>query len=371
MARSVLLIWVLIAGSFSFLQEAHGFEFRLRLGKQTNGFHIPQQWHGRSIVVVSPENEHVVYSIEDIYAAAKLDLDVLVGQTSGINNAYAIIDGVGADARRMVIIDGQWIYRFPSYRVILAHELGHHVCRHTLDRFNASNRWEMELEADRAGGALLRVAYADGRGSVGGDVVDLSQIISTIRLLGPGSDTHPPAEMRVQAFRQGWNDGSPCLKAGYVPVNPFPRLDPTLVERIALRYGNQTEWCFFGSTFDQLGPCQAKYAHATVRVDGNQVKITLSKSNSGSGIAVFPPDYRRIQLGSVLFEGTSDKQKIVGTFWHRASGCDPVAYEAEGNFVENNGIFLTGRIPKLDGCRLRDSYASTLHFFKALEDILR
>jgi hypothetical protein len=47
-----------------------------------------------------------------------------------------------------------------------------------------------------------------------------------------------------------------------------------------------------------------------------------------------------------------------------------VSYEVKGNFVENNGLFLVGEVPKMDGCTKIGAYASTLHFFKNVEDII-
>jgi uncharacterized protein DUF955 len=373
MCRKILLLcatlWVGVAG---LLPEGYGQDLRLRIGRTTNGFHIPQQWQGRTIIVIQPENEHVVHSIEDMFAAAGLPNDVFVGQTNGINNAFAVIDRVGGKERRLIVVDLEWTYSSQkSYRVILAHELGHHVCRHTLDRYNANNRWQMEFEADRAGGALLRKSYADGQGSIGGGIVDLTEIIATIRQLGPGSQTHPASEMRVKAFIEGWQNGSPCLEAGYTAINPWPEPDPKLIARISRRYRSDMHWCFFGAELVQIGPCLARHPRVRTEIDGNQLRIVILRPNSVAVTGEFPPDYRQTKPGSLLFSGSSDSEKIKGTFWHHVSGCNAVAYEVEGSFVENNGIYLVGQVPRMKGCQVVGSFAKTLHFFKNVTDILQ
>jgi hypothetical protein len=362
---SLLLLASLNAASSLAIAE----EFKLVIGKNANGFDFPQNWQGRTIIVTQPENEHIVYTVEDMFAAAGFQNDVFVGQTSGINNAYAVIANIGDSTRRLIVIDPEWAYRFHSYRVILAHEFGHHLCRHTLDRYGRDNRWAMELEADRAGGALLRKSYADGNGSIGGDIVGLDNIVATVGALGPGSDTHPPAGMRVDAFIDGWKNGSQCL-ASYSPINPWPKLEPTAIERINLRYGQDREWCFFGAALVEIGPCLPRYPRVRINVEGNQMRVTLLKANATSITGVFPPDYRSAKSGILLFQGSSDKETIKGTFWHHKPGCKPVPYEAEGKFVENNGIFLAGSVPNMNGCEVVGSYAKTLHFFKNITDIL-
>jgi hypothetical protein len=48
--------------------ETCGKEFGITLGKEVNGFHIPQKFLGKTIVVSEPENEHTIYAIEDLIA---------------------------------------------------------------------------------------------------------------------------------------------------------------------------------------------------------------------------------------------------------------------------------------------------------------
>jgi hypothetical protein len=98
------------------------------------------------------------------------------------------------------------------------------------------------------------------------------------------------------------------------------------------------------------------------------MRIILTKPNSVPVPGVFPPDYRQVGRGVVLFEGTSDKEQITGTFYHRVSGCDAIPYKVEGKFLENNGMWLTGRIPKMQGCQTTDSFPPTLHTFRNTSD---
>ena len=349
-------------------QKASGFP--LVLGRTANGFHIPQQYSGRTIYAGWPTNEHTIFAVEDLMKTIGADIDTLVLETKdNIDNAYAVIDGEGSKARRLIVFDYGWLSRIGAeYRVILAHEVAHHVCKHTLTEFFGAPR-DKELEADRAAGAILRKAH-DSDIALGGGVVDFSAMVEAVRitLRGPGSSTHPPGDKRLQAFVDGWREGSSCLTAAYVPVNPIPHRDPTLIERIVSRYGNDMTWCFFGPELMKIGPCLPRHPRVRTEITGNDMRIVLVSPNSVPVPGVFPPDYRQIRTGTVLFTGTSDKEKIRGTFWHHKPGCNAVSYAIEGNFVENNGIFLTGQIPHMNGCEVVGSLPITLHFLKNMDD---
>lgn len=333
--------------------QASAFEFSLRLQNETNGFHIPQRYRGKTIIVRSPSNEHTVYSIEDMLAAIGAENDILVGETSDISNAYAVIDGKGSSARRMIVFDDGWFDRVSNqgaqYRVILAHEIGHHICKHSLGEF-FDQPWEKELQADRAAGAILRKAQNKG---IGGGTVGREDIVATIRatMSGQGSKTHPPGNMRLNAYLEGWNNGSPCLTA-YVPINPIPRREWTAIERITNRYGDEMRW-----SFNFRG-----HSYLRTEIDGNNLRIVFETPSN---------EYRQAGAtpGSLLFEGSSsDTKTIRGTFLHYSAGCEPIRYNAEGSFVENNAIFLAGPPPKVSGCQIVGQYNTTLHVIKNTSD---
>jgi hypothetical protein len=146
--------------------------------------------------------------------------DILIGEAPKTQNAFALIYNQGSTIRRMVLWDNDWTERkwkeanaVGGVIIILAHEIGHHVCRHTIEAFRHNPR-QMELEADRAAGALLRKAGRVGSGDY------TAEQAATILLKSTESQTHPPSQARHQAFMDGFHNGSPCLLHTYEPIDP-------------------------------------------------------------------------------------------------------------------------------------------------------
>ena len=79
---------------------------------------------------------------------------------------------------------------------IFAHEIGHHLCGHTLDMLGS--RPDKELEADRFSGFVM---YKLG--------ATLAQAQAAMVAIGnpPYVSTHPPLANRLAAIRNGWNAG--------------------------------------------------------------------------------------------------------------------------------------------------------------------
>ncbi|HEX2629076.1 MAG TPA: M48 family metalloprotease, partial [Chitinophagaceae bacterium] len=79
---------------------------------------------------------------------------------------------------------------------IFAHEIGHHLCGHTLDMLGS--RPDKELEADRFSGFIM---YKLG--------ATLEQAQAAMVAIGNPSyvSTHPPLPNRLAAIRNGWNAG--------------------------------------------------------------------------------------------------------------------------------------------------------------------
>ena len=335
-------------------------EYTLKIGKDAFGFHIPQKFLGRTFYAVPPSNEHTIYSVEDMLSAIGAGQDILVAETTTpIENAYAAISGFGTSARRMIVFDDRWFAsismrdQVANYRVVLAHEIGHHLCRHTLGEFRDQPHAK-ELQADRAAGAILRKAHDSNR-AIGGGVADLETIIRTVNatMSISGSETHPPRAQRMRAFLDGWNWGSDCVTAHYVPINLPPPHVPSAAERIVLRYGNELTWFHNHWT--------GSYAYVRTVIEGSSLRIIYDHPTGGLVAA-------GVRRGTLLFDGTSDATKIRGTFYHYVAGCPPVKYHGEGSFVENNGIFLAGPLPKMNGCTVTGYYNSTLHLFKNTSD---
>ena len=195
--------------------------FRLKVSKKVNGFHLPRSYMGKILKISWPENEHVVFSVEDMIEFLGEKNDILIGEVSGLRNYIAFIDGTGKEARRMILYDPNWS-PIMQYRYPLAHEVGHHICKHTLEG-TQKTAWEQELEADQTAGALLSRSH-DMRQGIGGMTIEFAEMVKDLKTSefarSEGSSSHPPGPLRVAAYIDGWNNGSPCLSKRYQPINP-------------------------------------------------------------------------------------------------------------------------------------------------------
>lgn len=106
---------------------------------------------------------------------------------------------------------------------ILAHEIGHHLSGHTLDK--VGSRPATELEADEFSGFVLRkmgASLADAQAAMG--------LIASVK----GSHTHPPKSQRLNAIAAGWGkaagyDNSAVAQAIAVPAKAVPATAPKTV----------------------------------------------------------------------------------------------------------------------------------------------
>ncbi|CAN5876439.1 hypothetical protein BH24BAC1_BH24BAC1_11240 [soil metagenome] len=89
---------------------------------------------------------------------------------------------------------------------ILAHEIGHHLNGHTLDR-GGSNPAD-ELEADEFSGFVLRKMGAS-----------VEEAVAAMRLISDeeGSSTHPGRSPRLAAITKGWNDANALILVSAKP----------------------------------------------------------------------------------------------------------------------------------------------------------
>ena len=129
---------------------------------------------------------------------------------AGVPNAAAVIQ----DGRRYVLYNQRFMYSLRQETgskwapiSILAHEIGHHLNAHTLDR--GGSRPDLELEADYFSGNVLQRMGAD-----------LDDALAAMDLLGSssGSSTHPGKRDRLAAITNGWmracRDDEGCSSSG-------------------------------------------------------------------------------------------------------------------------------------------------------------
>lgn len=151
-------------------------------------------------------------------------------------NAYATV----RDGRRYVVYDEQFMRSITNQRAknwpglaVMAHEVGHHLCGHTLD--NVGSRPPRELEADSFAGFVV--------GTLGGTVGEATQIFQGTS--DTGSATHPPRRERVAAATAGWQRASRKKQPGAEQFNVIShaqRPDGSYARVISEFVKQGTEW---------------------------------------------------------------------------------------------------------------------------------
>jgi hypothetical protein len=137
------------------------------------------------------------------------------------NNAVAFI--YQPNDRRMIGYDGVWLNevigkdqgttRDWSALAIIAHEVGHHLNGHPLDKAEAQKsevRYRWEMESDIFAGVHLYKLGARPYAVAAKAFIAMNPPIAA-------TATHPSRDARTQAFRQGWlraqNDDNICVSA--------------------------------------------------------------------------------------------------------------------------------------------------------------
>ncbi len=189
-------------------------DFTLDIGKTARAFHVDIA--ARKLPVRAPTSEHDVFFMEDLLSAAGLENNILIVEAK-IDNAFAVMHFDTRDKKpmRVIVYNVNWLVPasdgsrdiIVERHLVLGHEIGHHVCKHTAGASGLPR--EKELEADRFAGALIRAAstktsYAQG--------IELTDLISAGKVVFPleGSRSHPAREERLAALTDGWENGLPC-----------------------------------------------------------------------------------------------------------------------------------------------------------------
>lgn len=118
-----------------------------------------------------------------------------------IGNAAAVILGRQSDnPRRLIVYNERWVQSYlresgEAYWAgvaLMAHECGHHLNGHTLDR--TGSQPAREIESDYFAGFVV--------GRLGGTLAQAEALFKG--LSSEGSSTHPPRRDRLQAAAVGW-----------------------------------------------------------------------------------------------------------------------------------------------------------------------
>jgi hypothetical protein len=147
--------------------------------------------------------------ISEIMATVGLKPKFEIVSSAKVPNAAAVI----MNGKRYVLYNAQFVAAVSNAVKtdwagisILAHEIGHHLNGHTLDR-GGSNPGD-ELEADEFSGFVLRKMGAS-----------VEEAVSAMRLISDeeGSSTHPGRSPRLAAITKGWNDANALIIASATP----------------------------------------------------------------------------------------------------------------------------------------------------------
>ena len=165
--------------------------------------------------------------IDDIVKASGLKKNFQVVSSPDVPNAAAWVEG----DRRMIGYNPYFLDDIVSrtgthwaVRSIMAHEVGHHLQGHTLQR--SGSRPAIELEADNYSGHIVR--WLNG-------TLDDAQV--AMKALAPprGSATHPGQYRRLNAIAEGWHQAAERRGTGTgqpsTSPSPLPRPNPSPLPR--------------------------------------------------------------------------------------------------------------------------------------------
>jgi hypothetical protein len=171
---------------------------RLNLGHSSPALHTAT---GDGWVEVVPAFEDYTYMVFDVCEALKLtDKDCLIYPMNGDlgGNAIATVE----DGNKLIVYDRTLsdTIGYDGAEMVIAHEVGHHVCGHLGGAANLVR----ELEADAFAGAAMRQL---GR--------SLEAALGAVELFSNRpSLSHPGRAERVEAIKEGWTHperGRSCL----------------------------------------------------------------------------------------------------------------------------------------------------------------
>lgn len=175
-----------------------------------------------------------------------------VRSATGIRNGFAVISG----GVRYIVYDPIWYQDTGSeagaVALVLGHEVGHHVCGHTMGMLR-DDPHSKELEADRYLGAAVRKFEASMDGTPAYTIEDVLRAARQ-KLSAAATPTHPGLTDRIAAILDGYRNGSPCDAMNLVKSEPFTQEDreKEAAERRRQCDIQAAEWCAFGTDMKRV-----------------------------------------------------------------------------------------------------------------------
>jgi len=210
---------------------------------------------GKQIVLddIRDDNRGIelIHGFIDLPAGKKFPF--VVRTSSGLRNGFAVI----ASGVRYIVFDYDWysIGDTAGHLLLVGHEVGHHVCGHTLGTMT-NDPWAKELEADQFGGAAIRKL---GHPELLREVISAAQRIYPIQ----GSTTHPPRAQRIAAITEGYNNGSLCVQRGYITFEDITD-EERRAERLEAEKQEAERCLYLAREF-----CRAKNIKEKANIHGN------------------------------------------------------------------------------------------------------
>jgi hypothetical protein len=301
-----------------------GAQERMRLGVNAFGYHDDPCRAGNVTIHAWPPTQALSEDWKFILEDAEAEF---VLRQARVRQACALIH----EGKRYVVLGNFGMTREEGDHdevrglelIILGHEIGHHRCGHTTGARGRS-AWERELQADRYAGAIAAKLHRKGLMwdnpeeflTVVGDSL-VSQVV------GGGSSSHPPAEMRAKAIRQGFYEGSDC-------ITPTVATAPTRPSEPERARPNRTSYWDHNNSLMRLG------------VEGNTRRFFYERPRDALQRA-------GARSGALLFDGQTEGGRYWGTAHVFAGSCGTFPYEVSGE-IRNDGrtVMMTGQAPRVD-----------------------
>jgi hypothetical protein len=184
------------------------------IGTDVSAFH-EDVFRGQKLKI----EESVVVDIEmfveliGLPNVAKINsLRLQIRRSIGLKNGLAYY----GQGYRTIVFDPDWAAsQTAEFYLVLGHEAGHLFCGHE----NRPQSPEMELEADRFGGASIKRFENYHNRSFFESVL----AVAATKYPEKGSALYPPRASRLQALKEGYEHGSPCGNLAPVVQGGFSR----------------------------------------------------------------------------------------------------------------------------------------------------